>query len=123
MTLSLNGRLLLGLLYQGKPHFEVNVRILTLGDECNALEQIAELQLGEDNSAKAKTLRELAYLAQQIQVLGIPTEALTAQYLLDNLATDDYVLLLELIAELRKKRIAAGETQNPSSPASDNMIS
>lgn len=108
-------RLLLGIPYQGKRYFDVNVRLLTLGGECVALEKIAELGLEEKETlTKAEQmLVDLAYLSAQIDVVGIDNAALTPEFLLDNLATDDYVLINEAITELRKKHIDAGEDQSP----------
>lgn len=108
-------RLLLGIPYQGKRYFDFDVRLLTLGGECVALEKIAELGLEEKETlTKAEQmLVDLAYLSEQFDVTGIPKDALTPQFLLDNLSTDDYMLITKAIAELRKKHIDAGEDQSP----------
>lgn len=108
----MNGRLLLGLPHDGKRYFDVKVRLLTIGDECGALELIADLGLKyEDNSPRAEKLRDLAYLLAQVEFVGIAAGTLTPAYLLDNLTTDDYVIIMGLIGELREKFIAAGESQ------------
>ncbi|WP_342393779.1 hypothetical protein [Avibacterium paragallinarum] len=39
----MDGRLLLGLPINGQRYFDFKVHLLTIGDECNALEMIAEL--------------------------------------------------------------------------------
>ncbi|OOF59290.1 hypothetical protein [Rodentibacter myodis] len=104
-------RLLLGIPYQGKRYFDIEPRLLTLGRECAALEKIADLGLdGKEKLNKAEQmLVDLAYLSEQFKVIGIPKETLTPQFLLNTLATDDYVLITEAIADLRKKHIDAGE--------------
>lgn len=109
-------RLLLGIPYQDKRYFDVNVRLLTLGGECVALEKIAELGLEEKETLnKAEQMMvDLAYLSAQIDVVGIDNAALTPEFLLDNLSTDDYMLITKAIAELRKKHIDAGES--PTNP-------
>ncbi|MCQ9121199.1 hypothetical protein BKG95_10180 [Rodentibacter pneumotropicus] len=108
-------RLLLGVPYQGKRYFDVEARLLTLGRECAALEKIAELGLDskEKLNKAEQMLVDLAYLSEQFKVIGIPKDKLTPQFLLNNLATDDYVLITEAIAELRKKHIADGDNPNP----------
>lgn len=107
-------RLLLGIPYGDRRHFDFDVRLLTLGGECAALEKVAELGLHEkEKLTKAEQmLVDLAYLSEQLDIIGIAQDKLTPQFLLDNLATDDYVLITQAIAELRKKHIDAGE--NPS---------
>lgn len=108
-------RLLLGIPFNSKRYFDVEVRLLTLGCECAALEKVAELGLDEKEtlSKAEQMLVDLAYLSEQIDVIGIDKTALTPEFLLNNLATDDYLLITEAIAELRKKHIDAGENRSP----------
>lgn len=114
MELIVKGRFLLGVSYQDKLHYDFHAKILTMGAECTALDVIADLGLEKDSPKAAdKMLVDLAYLAQQIEIEGIPQAALTPQFLLDNLSTDDYLLAMEQIALLRKKRQDVGETLNP----------
>ncbi|MEE6030329.1 hypothetical protein [Avibacterium paragallinarum] len=112
----MDGRLLLGLPINGQRYFDFKVHLLTIGDECNALEMIAELGIvqKEDKplSQAEKMLMDLAYLIQQVEFVGVDNTQITPHYLLDNLATDDYVLINEAILALRKKHIAAGESQH-----------
>ncbi|HDR1252692.1 TPA: hypothetical protein QB269_000911 [Pasteurella multocida] len=108
----MQGRLLLGVPFNGTHHFDFNVKILTLGLECQALEWIEENGLAKDKLSKAEqTLVDLAYLCQQLEIVGIDKAHLTPEFLLDNLSTDDYVLITDLISTLRKKHIDAGENQ------------
>lgn len=110
MQLTVTGDLLLGLPYQGQIYSVVTVSALTMGAECEALETIAELGLDENTSERvAEMLIEFAYLAEQIEVVGIPKAVLTPHYLLENLTTDDYGLISDLIMTLRKKRMLALE--------------
>ena len=106
----MQGRLLLGVPFNGTQYFDFNVKILTLGLECQALEWIEENGLAKDKLSKAEqTLVDLAYLCQQLEIIGIDKAHLTPEFLLDNLSTDDYVLITDLISTLRKKHIDAGE--------------
>lgn len=114
MDLIENGTFLLGISYKGKLYYQFSVKILTLGAECVALEMIEDLGLTrESTKSEEMMLVELAYLSQQLDIKGIPPEALTPQFLLDHLATDDYVLVRDHIATLRKKRQDAGVSLPP----------
>ena len=113
-------RLKLGVLYNGTLHYDVLVKILTVGGECQALEVINDLGLSDDKetlSHAEQMLVDLAYLAQQVEFDGIPREAVTPAFLLDNLATDDYVLINNEINQLRKKRMGVSESQETANEA------
>lgn len=113
MELNACGAFLLGVPYQGKLHYSFAVKILTLGGECTALDLIAELGIEADSQDSSHTmLVDLAYLSQQLTIDGVPDAVLTPQFLLDNLSTDDYLLVKEAISTLRKKRFDAGERPN-----------
>ncbi|HIF5498263.1 TPA: hypothetical protein ACX3BB_001244 [Pasteurella multocida] len=106
-------RLKLGVLYNGTLHHDVLVKILTVGGECQALEVISDLELSDKEtlSHAEQMLVDLAYLAQQVEFDGIPREEVTPAFLLDNLATDDYVLINNEINQLRKKRMGVSADQ------------
>lgn len=110
-------RLKLGVLYNGTLHHDASVKILTVGGECLALEVINDLGLNnkEALSQSEQMMIDLAYLAQQVEFDGIPREAVTPAFLLDNLATDDYVLINNEINQLRKKRMCVSDGKNPAS--------
>ena len=112
-------RLKLGVLYNGTLHHDVLVKILTVGGECHALEVISDLELSDKEtlSTAAQMLVDLAYLAQQVEFDGIPREAVTPAFLLDNLATDDYVLINNEINQLRKKRMGVSADQETANEA------
>lgn len=110
MTLKVQGSLLLGLPYQGKLYHQCQVHILTMGLECEVIEVINALPLKALPETKANTLIDLAYLSKQFRVEGIPAEAITPEYLLEHLSTDDYELITAMISDLRKKRMLAGES-------------
>ena len=95
------------------------VKILTVGGECHALEVISDLELSDKEtlSTAEQMLVDLAYLAQQVEFDGIPREAVTPAFLLDNLATDDYVLINNEINQLRKKRMGVSEDQETANEA------
>lgn len=106
----MQGRLLLGVSYKGTVYYEFSVKCLTMRGQCHALELIADLKLSDDDESQAaNTLRDLAFLAAQVEIIGIPQVKLTPAFLLDGLSTDDYALIVTQINELRKKSIAAGE--------------
>lgn len=106
-------KLLLGITYQNHVHYHFDVLPLTLAGECQAMEVIENLGLHdiETLSYQQQRLVELAYLAQQMTIEGIPRDVLTPEFLFNALTTDDYVLINEKIAEMRKKRIDAGANQ------------
>ena len=110
-------RLKLGVLYNGTLHHYVLVKILTVGGECQALEVISDLELSDKEtlSHAEQMLVDLAYLAHQVEFDGIPREAVTPAFLLDNLATDDYVLINNEINQLRKKRMGVSADQKMAS--------
>ena len=112
-------RLKLGVLYNGTLHHDVLVKILTVGGECQALEVINDIGLSDKEtlSTAEQMLVDLAYLAQQVEFDGIPGEAVTPAYLLDNLATDDYMLINNEINQLRKKRMGVSESQETANEA------
>lgn len=111
MISTLAGRLLLGLAFNGKLYFDVKVRLMTLADECRALALIEEAGITLDSeNHKDRMLVDLAYLSQQFELEGVPKKTLTPHYLFEHLSTDDYNLLMALVAELRKKRIACGDS-------------
>lgn len=69
----------------GKRYFDFKVHLLTLGDECNALEMIANLvATGEAKplSKAEKMLMDLAYLCQQVEFVGVDKQYITPEYLL-----------------------------------------
>lgn len=112
-------RLKLGVLYNGTLHHDMLVKILTVGGECQALEVISDLGLSDKEtlSHAEQMLVDLAYLAQQVEFDGIPREAVTPAFLLDKLATDDYVLINNEINQLRKKRMGVSESQETANEA------
>ena len=112
-------RLKLGVLYNGTLHHDMLVKILTVGGECQALEVISDLGLSDKEtlSHAEQMLVDLAYLAQQVEFDGIPREAVTPAFLLDNFATDDYVLINNEINQLRKKRMGVSESQETENEA------
>ena len=112
-------RLKLGVLYNGTLHHDVLVKILTVGGECQALEVISDLGLSDKEtlSHAEQMLVDLAYLVQQVEFDGIPREAVTPAFLLDNLATDDYVLINNEINQLRKKRMGVSADQEMANEA------
>lgn len=117
-------RLNIGLDYQGQVYRDCAVNLLTMGGQCTAQEIIADLGIDENSeqlSAKDKTLVDMAYLSQQVEVDGIDKADVTAEFLFKHLVTDDYWQLIEATLALRKKRLENGENhgENPS-PTNQN---
>ncbi|MDE3975491.1 hypothetical protein NUS65_09360, partial [Glaesserella parasuis] len=93
---------LLGFEYQGKVFKQANVRLLTMGGQCTALEMIDAMGIDEENAShKEAILVDMAYLSQQVSFDGIPAEIVDAQFLFEHLATDDYWQLLEATLMLK----------------------
>lgn len=118
-------KLNLGIDYQGKTYRDCTVRLLTMGGQCTAQEMIADLGIDEGSETLSntdKTLVDMAYLSQQVAVEGIYKENITAQFLFDNLATEDFWQLIEATLTLRKKRLENGESQSESeSPVNPDL--
>lgn len=113
---------LLGFEYQGKVFKQANVRLLTMGGQCTALEMIDAMGINEENAShKETTLVDMAYLSQQVSFDGIPAEIVDAQFLFDHLATDDYWQLLEATLALKKKPIENGVSQDNLSNGQDGL--
>ena len=112
-------RLKLGVPYNGTLHHDVTVKILTVGGECLALEAISDLGLSDKGtlSTAEQMMVDLAYLAQQVEFRWIPRDVVTPKFLLNNLATDDYVLINNEINQLRKKRMGVSESQETANEA------
>ena len=61
-------------------------------------------------------LVDLAYLSEQLDIIGIAQDKLTPQFLLDNLATDDYVLITQLLLICEKSTSTLGKARAKSKP-------
>lgn len=102
-----------GFNYHGVQVKAFSVNLLTIGGECAAQEEIAELGLAdvENPTVTQQRLIDLAYLAQQVSFEKVPKNSVTAQFLFDNLLADDYWAIFEAILELRKKQYGDGESE------------
>lgn len=114
---------LLGFEYQGKVFKQANVRLLTMGGQCTALEMIDAMGINEENAShKETTLVDMVYLSQQVSFDGIPAEIVDAQFLFEHLAMDDYWQLLEATLALKKKPIGNGASQDNLSNRQDGLV-
>ena len=73
-----------------------------------------------ENATKAELLQRdvletLTYWSQQIEAQGIPSDILTAQWLMENLSTKDYHTVMAAQEDLRLKPSAA--TASPDAPS------
>ena len=124
--MKINNTLPIGLPYQGKRHTKYTLHPLTLMGELTALDALDELPPAQYNPEadtpgghrRTATVESLAWLAQQVQIEGIPAAALTVPYLLENLSADDFAALLADQAALKVKPYAAGA--NPPAAAENN---
>ncbi|MDE3952478.1 hypothetical protein NUS59_05980 [Glaesserella parasuis] len=113
---------LLGFEYQGKVFKQANVRLLTMGGQCTALEMIDAMGIDEENAShKEAILVDMAYLSQQVSFDGIPAEIVDAQFVFDNLSTDDYWKVLEATSILKKKPIGNGASLDNLSNRQDGL--
>lgn len=103
------GQFIFGLEYQGKTYYDYSVRPLSIGGELAAIDELDQLgQSGDATDARSTITTTLAYWVRQLTVPGIPTEAMSIRFLLDNLASEDYQAILDSIDALRVKSPAAG---------------
>lgn len=97
------------------------LRPLTIGGELRAQAALEDLDLGEAQTDSGKTralmAETLAYWAEQMTVKGIAPDALTAEYLIENLTGEDYGIILEAQEQLRSKYTAAGTNRGHTAAA------
>lgn len=103
------GTLPVGVLFDGKLHRDVVMRLATVGDEIDALDEGIS-----DNGAP------LAVIACCLEKLGdIPAEDITYELLHGGLVSEDYSYLVQLKAEVKKKlKSTYSDTANTSTPSS-----
>lgn len=112
MRISLN----IGIDYAGVIYRDCMVSLLTIGGECQAQEAISEMALPNENrTVSQERLADLAYLAQQVEIVGIPVDV-NAAFLFDHLTNEDYWQLIEATLQLRKKRWQNGESKEQTPP-------
>nr|WP_101127692.1 hypothetical protein [Neisseria meningitidis] len=105
-----------GLTYNGKVVSELRLKPLTVGGELAAFALIDDLPELPENATKAELLQRdvletLTYWSQQ----GIPSDILTAQWLMENLSTEDYHTVMAAQEDLCLKPSAA--TASPDAPS------
>ncbi|STZ75569.1 hypothetical protein [Bergeriella denitrificans] len=111
-----------GLPHNGRTCRRAVLRPLTIGGELAAIAEIDELPpLADDAAASAQTERgvreTLIYWSHQISIEGVPPDVLTADYLMDNLVSEDYKQILGEMAILVKKSTAASDGHAPDETA------
>ncbi|WP_370387245.1 hypothetical protein [Snodgrassella alvi] len=115
------GKLVYGLEYNQQMYFDYTVKPLTLADELKALELLEDTGLITDvPDAEKAIITTLAYWAQQLQVPGIEPENLSAEFLFNNLASEDYQSILTSMESLRSKSIAAGRSDPAASEKAES---
>ncbi|ELQ7075222.1 hypothetical protein QQ154_001142 [Salmonella enterica] len=113
--------LLYGIEYDGRTHYDFDIRLPVMADIYNALDK-AEQVHGNSDSGAGDLYYRMALMASVLTRLGdIPAEVVTPELLLAGLLSEDYERLSDAIAELKKKRrnANAGGTDCglPSSPS------
>jgi hypothetical protein len=110
------GKLKYGIEVDGVTHTDFELRLPTIGDNIDAVEQV-----GATSSLKV----HLAMMARTLMRLGtLPAEQVTYELLLQNLVDDDFDVLVAQEMELKKKRIELNQPSKdsasplPSSPGS-----
>lgn len=109
-----------GLTYLDKTVGEIRLKPLSVGGELAAFALIDDLPELPGDATKAELLHRdvletLAYWSQQIVADNIPSDILTAQWLMDNLSIQDYHTVMEAQEDLRLKPSAA--TASPAAPS------
>ena len=116
--MNVTGTLLVGLSFNGKMHRDFTLKVLTVRgelDAVDALEQEAGTLLEDAPSLsddRLNVMETLAYFAQQLDFEDIPKSHITLTFLLDNLARDDFDLLLTKQEELTSKLYGVGGVQD-----------
>ena len=105
------GQLMYGVEYEGKLHYDVEMRIVTIQDNIEALEEV-----GPQSGMR---ITDAMLRRAIVSVEGIPKEALTPDFLRAELADDEYDVLTALQASIKKKRLRA----NPGSSDTDSSSS
>ncbi|EJJ7187570.1 hypothetical protein NJK71_004524 [Salmonella enterica] len=113
--------LLYGIEYDGRTHYDFDIRLPVMADIYNALDQ-AEQVHGNSDSGAGDLYYRMALMASVLTRLGdIPADAVTPELLLAGLLSEDYERLSDAIAELKKKRRNANADGTgcglPSSPS------
>ncbi|EDI8720421.1 hypothetical protein GEM17_18445 [Salmonella enterica] len=115
------GTLLYGIEYDGRTHYDFEIRIPVMSDVYTALDQ-AERVHGNSDSGAGDLYYRMALMALVLTRLGdLPAQDITPELLLSGLLSEDYERLNETIGALKKKRRNenAGDTDcgSPSSPS------
>lgn len=110
-------KLKFGLTYQGETYFQAALKPLSIGAELAALAEEEDLPELPDNAGNAQVARHnvqknLIYWSKQLEVDGIPADALTVDYLLNHLSGEDYAQLFDEQEQLRAKSTAATANQD-----------
>ena len=109
-----------GLTYQDKTVAEIRLKPLSVGGELAAFSLIDDLPELPGDATKAELLQRdvietLTYWSQQIVADNIPSDIMTAQWLMDNLSSQDYHIVMAAQEDLRLKPSAA--TASPDAPS------
>ena len=112
--------LIWGLPHDGEVCKNAVCRPLTIGGELNALAAFDDYAEGKELTESALSVAlTLAYWTQQVSIDGLPSEALTVDYLMDNLVGEDYRLIMAAMDDLRAKSAAASVNLKPTAAADE----
>ncbi|AWX14646.1 hypothetical protein CEP49_06780 [Mergibacter septicus] len=106
--------MLYGIVVNGIVYRDFSVKLLTIGGQCLAVEQLAEigLNIDEKSSTADVMLNNLVYLSQQLEIEGVASDKITGQFLQENLTADDYLIITETLEILKKKRLDVMQSDN-----------
>ncbi|CDH07224.1 conserved hypothetical protein [Xenorhabdus bovienii str. oregonense] len=99
------GKLLYGVEYGDGLHYDFRIKLSTMRQSYEALDE-TESVCGSVEGHKADLHYRMAVLTKCLVNLGtIPAEDITTELLLDQLTGDDFDLLEQAIADIKKKRL------------------
>ncbi|PHM47086.1 hypothetical protein [Xenorhabdus miraniensis] len=99
------GKLLYGVEHGDRLHYEFEVRLPTMRQSYEALDD-AESVCGTVDSHKADLYYRMAVVTKCLVSLGtIPVTDITTELLLDQLTSEDFDVLEQAIAGIKKKRL------------------
>lgn len=95
---------------------KISVKPLTIGAEIKAIDESDDFCDEQNIPVKNQgVVQTVAYWTHQLSVDGLSADKLTLAYLMDNLAGEDYAVILEAQEQLRSKYVAASD--NPAAEA------
>jgi hypothetical protein len=115
-----------GVEYDGACHYDFDVRLPVVRDSINAIQEAVEVT-GKAEGVEYNMVYRIGVVASALLALGtIPKDAITTEFLIDNLTDHDLDIIDTTIEELKKKRQRGKNTSKATgktSSCSDNTAS